>query len=237
MNKIKFFSLTASIALAITFTSCASKPPVQEPAAQPVQQTVAAPPVQQPAAQPVQQTAPPPVQQPEAVAQQPAPSYPDDGYEPAGFHADSLRALCRKIKDSYCGIGIATSNKEQGAHEIAVPNARADVTAELEAKITSASKRGFVNTVNDSLFEVTVKRIMQEVASSVSVLIEKTQTQYNKKEKKYRVYALGGAKKDEILKAAKEKMHKISNDQAIIAAENAEEFLKKIDEILDGEKQ
>ena len=69
MNKIKFFSLTASIALAITFTSCASKPPVQEPAAQPAQQTVAAPPVQQPAAQPVQQTAPPPVQQPKAVEQ------------------------------------------------------------------------------------------------------------------------------------------------------------------------
>ena len=32
MNKIKFFSLTASIALAITFTSCASKPPTQNQA-------------------------------------------------------------------------------------------------------------------------------------------------------------------------------------------------------------
>jgi len=155
----------------------------------------------------------------------------DTGFKDVTTPVNEFEDMCRtELKDYLCGIGQNTSTNEQIARDGAAMNARVELAKKIEVSFDAATKRSFQNTFNEEGRETILGQAREDVKGTFSnIEIYKTKTQYDQTEKKYKIFVLVTAKKDDISNVAK---NKLSNAQVLSDAAASKVFMDMISEEL-----
>ncbi|MDR2578759.1 MAG: hypothetical protein LBC70_08150 [Chitinispirillales bacterium] len=143
-----------------------------------------------------------------------------------------LRDLANeRFADHYVGIGQGISDKEGIASRIAMANARAEIAANMQARISEQLKNASLNTINDEAIETTMRRLNEDVEQSVmNSRTQKERILYNRETGKYTAYVLQSVSQADANRALR---NRISGNQAIYDATVSKALMDIIDAELD----
>jgi hypothetical protein len=136
------------------------------------------------------------------------------GYVDVKTPSDELNDIAYSQRSTlYSGVGTGESTSENMARDVSATNARSELALSITTEIKTKSNDSQMNDKDKQAVETRMAYIVEEATKSISgISIQKTITKFNPTERKYMVYTLVSASRDEVNRAIQQQA---SNDEML----------------------